>query len=79
MRPLAWSVLIAGALLAPARPVAAPEPPPFLIALVRDDGVMLPMRRTIVGDGVRRGRRLRKKPRCQFESRTAPGPGGDRE
>ena len=43
MRPLAWPALIAGALLAPATPLAAPQPPPFVIALVRDDGVMLPI------------------------------------
>ncbi len=43
MRPLLSSVLIAGALLAPAVPLAAPNPPPFVVALVRDDGVMLPI------------------------------------
>ena len=31
------------ALLAPALPLAAPNAAPFLLALVRDDGVMLPI------------------------------------
>jgi len=43
MRPVLSSILIAAALLAPAAPLAAPQPPPFVLALVRDDGVMIPI------------------------------------
>ena len=43
MPSLPTSVLIAGALLVPATSLAAPTPSPFVIALVRDDGVMLPI------------------------------------
>lgn len=43
MRPLPSRLVLAAALLAPAPPDAAPTPPPFVIALVRDDGVMLPI------------------------------------
>ena len=43
MRSLPWCVLIAAASLAPAVPLAAPNAAPFVVALVRDDGVMLPI------------------------------------
>jgi len=43
MRLLPPWLVIAAALLAPAVPLAGPQPPPFVIALVRDDGVMLPI------------------------------------
>lgn len=43
MRVLPSFLLITGALLAPVAPLAAPQSDAFVLALVRDDGVMLPV------------------------------------